>query len=100
MIWHYYSVIKKGLAIPVSGSEKKIVIRRAFYIQLCPVEEGFVATSPITDIYEQESSVDNAVRSYLYSLADEFLWFETRGKNLSESMLDQFHSIQSYVSIV
>lgn len=92
--------INKGLVIPAFGYKKNAVIRQTFYIQLFPTEEGFVATSPITDIYEQGNSAGDAVRNYLYSLADELLWFEAREKNLSASMLDQFHSIQSYVSIV
>lgn len=92
--------INKGLTIPASGYKKNAVIRQTFYIQLFPTEDGFVATSPITDIYEQGNSIGDAVRNYLYSLADELLWFEARKKNLSASMLDQFHSIQSYVSVV
>lgn len=99
MIWHYYNMIKKGLSIPVPGYEKKVVVRKTFYIQLLPAEEGLVATSPIADIYEQESSVGDAVRNYLHSLVDELLWLDARKENLSASMLEQFHRIQAYVSI-
>ncbi len=92
--------INRGLVIPASDYKKNAMICQTFYIQLFPTEDGFVATSPITDIYEQGNSVGDAVRNYLYSLADELLWFEAQKENLSASMLDQFHSIQSYISIV
>jgi hypothetical protein len=92
--------IKKGLVIPVPVHEKKAIVRQDFYIQLVPVDEGFVATSSISDIYEQETSVGNVVRNYLYSLVDELIWLDTQKENLSASLLDQFHSLQSYISIV
>ncbi len=92
--------VKKGLSIPVSGFEKSVQVRQTFYVQLAPTEEGFVATSPIADIYEVELRVSDAVRNYLYSLADELLWLEERKDNLSDSMLEQLHKLRLYIGFV
>lgn len=92
--------VKKGLSIPVSGHEKGIQVRQTFYILLAPTEEGFVATSPIADVYEVELLVRDAVRNYLYSLADELLWLEERKDSLSDSMLKQLYKLQLYIGFV
>lgn len=92
--------IKEGLLIPISSHELVAKVLRPFFIQLSTVEDGYIATSPISDLYELEMSVPNAVRNYLYSLADELIWLQEKKDNLSAPLLQQLETIQSYISIV
>ncbi len=90
-------LIKAGVMIPIPAHKKFVSVLRPFYIWLMHVEEGYAASSLISDIYEQEESVGSAIRSYLYSLADELLWLQERKENLSKPLLEQLITMQAYL---
>ncbi len=90
-------LIKAGVMIPVPEHKKVVSVRQPFYIWLMHVEEEYAVNSLISDIYEQEESVGSAIRSYLYSLADELLWLQERKESLSKPLLEQLITMQAYL---
>lgn len=92
--------VKAGLLISTSSQEDVAVVLQLFSIQLSTVEGGYIATSPISDLYELGMSVPNVVRNYLYSLADELIWLQNKKDDLSLPLLHQLENIQSYISVI
>ena len=92
--------IKEGLLITVPSNNQVAKIIRPFYIQLSLIADGYIVTSPISDIYELEPSIQDAVRNYLYSLVDEIIWFQDKRENLSVLLVKQLENIQTYISFV
>ena len=79
---------------------RKARVLQSFSIKLQPVEEGFIATSDISDIYELCETSAQAVSNYLYSLVDEIIWFQEHQESLSPSMLKDFDKLQFYLRLV
>lgn len=92
--------IKAGVMIPGPAHKKFVSVLRPFYVRLTHVEDGYAASSLISDIYEQGESVGSAIRSYLYSLADELLWLQKRKENLSKPLLEQLITMQFHLQII
>jgi hypothetical protein len=78
---------------------KTAKILHSFYIRIQPVQEEFVATSDISDIYELGETPAQASLNYLHSLVDELIWFQDNKDSLSESMLEDFNKLQRYLEI-
>jgi len=68
-------------------------VLQPFYIKVEPVEEGFVATSPISDVYVLAETFTQAVINCLYSLVDEIIWFQEHKESLSPAMLKDFDKL-------
>ena len=79
---------------------RKARVLQAFYIKVQPVEEGFVAASDISDVYELGETSAQAVSNYLYSLVDEIIWFQEHQESLSSPMLEDFHKLQFHLRLV
>ncbi len=92
--------IKEGLLIPIPFNKQVAKILKPFYIQLLLTADGYMATSRISDIYELEPSIQEAVRNYLFSLVDEVIWLEEKRENLSALLAQQLENIQTYISFV
>jgi hypothetical protein len=75
-------------------------VLQPFHVKVERVEEGFIATSPISDVYELGETFAQAVSNYLYSLVDEIMWFQDHKESLSPSMLKDFGKLLSYLSLV
>ncbi len=92
-------LINKGILISNPNLAKSAKVLKSFSIQILLIEEGYVATSPISDIYEVGEFIGEAVLRYLYSLVDELIWLQGQKEYLSEIMLHQLDSIQVYLRI-
>jgi len=92
--------IKEDFLLPLPTYRTYAKVLQTFYLQLVPTDDGYVATSPISDICEQDVSAGDAVRKYLYSLADELLWLREQKENLSDAVHKQLDNIQSYMKIM
>jgi hypothetical protein len=79
---------------------RKVRVLQSFFIKVRPVEDGFVATSDISDVYELGETSGQAVSNYLYSLVDEIIWFQEHQESLSPSLLKDFDKLQSYLRLV
>jgi hypothetical protein len=95
VIWY----INRGILISSPSLRKSAKVLKSFSIQILLVEEGYIATSSISDIYELGDFVGEAVLCYLYSLVDELLWFQEQKEHLSLAMLNQLERIQAFISI-
>lgn len=92
--------IKAGFVLPMPLHRTYANVLQTFYIQLAATDDGYIATSPISDIYEQDVSAGDAVRKYLYSLVDELLWLREHKEDVSDMIRKQLDLIQSYISII
>ncbi|GAC1631629.1 MAG: hypothetical protein NVS4B11_32010 [Ktedonobacteraceae bacterium] len=92
-------LINKGIFISSPSLRKSAKVLKSFSIQILLVEEGYVATSPISDIYELGDFIGEAVLRYLYSLVDELIWLQEQKGYLSVPMLNQLDRIQAHLSI-
>ena len=91
--------IEKGFLIAYEDSKNARVLH-AFYIKLRFIEERFIATSEISDVYEEGQTLKEAVIAYLKSLVDELLWFQRHEATLSGSLLHDFRRLQFFVDVV
>ena len=91
--------IKKGVQISRLHPKRDAVVIKPFPIHITEVEDGYVATSDICNIYELEATRGDAVRNYLYSLVDELIWLEKEENNLSPMFLEQLKEIRNHIRI-
>lgn len=91
--------IREGVLISQPDSLRKATVIRAFSIQLFPVQDGYVATSGLSDICELEATRGDAVRSYLSSLLDELIWLEEQKENLSGALREELYRIKNHLAV-
>lgn len=93
-------LIEKDFLISNPHLVRKARVLQPFYIKVQLDRGEFVATSDISDIYEMWETRRLAVLNYLYSLADELIWFQENQESLSEPMLESFNKLQLYLKLV
>ena len=91
--------IREGVIVSQLDPLRKATVTQAFTIQLFPVQDGFVATSGLSDIYELEATRGSAIRSYLSSLLDELLWLEEQKESLSDALYEELERIKNHLAI-
>ncbi len=69
-------LINKGVLISGPNFTRSAEVLKSLSLQVLLVEEGYIATSSISDIYEMGDFIGEAVLHYLYSLVDELLWLQ------------------------
>jgi len=79
---------------------RSVIVLCFFQIKIKLVQEEFVATSSISDVYETGETPALATLNYLYSLIDELVWYQRNKESLSEPMLRDFNQLQLYMSLV
>jgi hypothetical protein len=79
---------------------RKAVVLQSFFINVQPIEDGFVATSNLSDVYELGETSSQAVHNYLCSLVDELIWFHEHKQSLSLPMLNDLGKLQLYLRLV
>lgn len=92
--------IREGFLIPRLSPKISARVIQSFPIELFPTEDGFVAISNLSNIYELEKTRGDAVRSYLYSLVDELIWLEKNKEHLSKPLREELKRIKTYIRIV
>jgi hypothetical protein len=91
--------IERGVEISRLHPKIHAVVVKSFPIHITKVEDGYVATSDICNIYELEANIGDAVRNYLYSLVDELIWLEKEENNLWPMFLEQLKEIRNHITI-
>lgn len=92
--------IREGVLLSLPGSSVHANVVRAFSIQLLPTDDGYLATSFLSDICELELTRGNVVRKYLSSLLDELLWLRENEENLSDILMKELKRIEEYLVIL
>lgn len=95
---NYY--IHSGLEISIPRPQATAIVLQPFVIEVLSTEEGYIATSRISTVYELEATAGQAVRSYLESLLDELIWLEQEKERLSPAILEELHLLRKYLQIV
>jgi|SRR5450755_67978 hypothetical protein len=91
--------IRRGFVIDIPDVGRAKVLN-SFYIKMQRAEEGFIAVSDISDVYELGESASQAIIHYLFSLVDELIWFQKRKESLSRSLFKDFTKLRYYVGLV
>ena len=88
--------------IEVSIDEPKVtaIVIHPFVIELTPTEEGYMATSRISNAFELGSTLFQATKNYLEFLVDEILWLQKNVEQLSPSIQEDLRCLQRYLRIV
>lgn len=94
----YY--INQGFIIGYADLKATALVIQPFFIEITPTEEGYVATSGISNVYEFEARPDQAIRSYIKSLIDEIIWLRKNHRNLSASLHRELILLQNFIQIV
>jgi hypothetical protein len=92
--------VREEIIVKDSCSGSCAQILRPFSIMLSLEDEGYLATSGISDIYETGETRSKAVTRYLSSLIDELLWFQQKKENLSAHLRKTYQTLQMYVVLV
>lgn len=92
--------INPGVKISIEESEVTAIITRPFVIGLTRTEEGYMASSRISNAYEVGVTPYQAIKRYLEFLVDELLWLKKNEENLSASIHEEFSLLQKYLQIV
>ena len=92
--------IYTGVKISIHEPYATAMIIRPFIIGLTRTDEGYMASSRISNAYELGETPYQAIKSYLEFLVDEFLWLSKNEENLSASIHDEFSLLQKYLQIV
>ena len=88
-----------GVKIKLENPEFTVVVIHSFVIELTATEEGFMATSRISNAFELGSTLYQATKNYLEFLADEFLWLQRNLEHLSHALQDGLRLLQYYLRI-
>lgn len=89
--------IHSGLRIRLDEPRATVVVTRPFVVKLTSTEEGYMATSRISNTFELGSTLYEATRNYLEFLADELLWLGRNREQLSSPLQDGFRLLQRYL---
>lgn len=92
--------IDEGFSISHPRLVRTSKVLQPFSIDIQRVEEGFIAASSISDIYELGETPKQAVVNYLYALIDEIMWFQDNKECISEPMSRDFSELQFHLGLV
>ena len=96
-IEYTFCPIHPGTTIRLDKLKATVVVIRPFVIELTPTEEGYMASSRISNTFELGSTLYEAARNYLDFLADEVLWLRRNLEQLSPPLQDGFRLLQNYL---
>ena len=91
--------IHSGTRIRLDKLKTTVVVTRPFVIELTPTEDGYMASSRISNAFELGSTLSEAARNYLEFLADELLWLHRNLEHLSPPLQEGFHLLQHYLRV-
>lgn len=92
--------VHRGVEISIDEPNATGVVIRPFVIELDPTEEGYIATSRISNAFELGATPLEAVKNYLEFLVDELFWLQKNVEQLSPSIQEDLHLLQRYLRIV
>lgn len=75
----------------------KVLVKRPFAIRIDLMDERFLATSPISEIYELGETGAEALRNYLDTLVDHFYWLREKEAVLAPSVKEEFVLLCRYL---
>jgi hypothetical protein len=99
-IWRGSYPIREGIVIRVSHPDATATVVQSFYIEVRLVGKEYIASSNISNSFEIGATPGRAIKNYLELLVDDLTWLEKHKANLSSSVLEDLHLLQSYVRIV
>ena len=98
--WSGYYPIHEGIKIRVSRPDVTAIVLHPFNVMVRTEGEEYIASSTISNSYEFGVTIGQAIKNYLELLVDKLTWFEKHKAELSPSIRQDFHLLQSYVRIV
>ena len=95
-----FYLIREGFPIRVFHPKATATVVQSFYVEVRLVGEEYIASSNISNSFELGATPGRAIKNYLELLVDDLTWLEKHKANLSSSVLEDLHLLQSYVRIV
>ncbi len=80
------------------GTTARVI--QPFYVEVIPTEDGYMASSGISNAFELGKTAGQALRNYLEFLVDELIWLQKNVKQLSPSIQEDLHLLQRFLRIV
>jgi hypothetical protein len=80
------------------GATARVI--QPFYVEVIPTEDGYMASSGISNAFELGKTAGQALRNYLEFLVDELIWLQKNVKQLSPSIQEDLHLLQRFLRIV
>ncbi|HZS77433.1 MAG TPA: hypothetical protein VFA41_12540 [Ktedonobacteraceae bacterium] len=82
------------------GSNINVIVKRPFLVEITPTNDGYVAISSISNIYELGATKKIAISNYCKSLVDELIWLQKHEQELSDSIYQELRILQDYIEVV
>jgi hypothetical protein len=98
--WRGYYTIPKGWEIRVTRPDATAIVIQPFVVEVKLKGEEYLATGHISNAYEFGVTPGEALKNYLEILIDELTWLEKHEAELSPSVHEDLHLLQSYIRIV
>src|SRR6266550_5789757 len=97
--WRGSYPIGEGIVIRVSHPDATAIVVQSFYVEVRLVGEEYVVSSNISNSFEFGMTPGQAIKNYLELLVDKLTWFEKHKAELSPSIHEDLHLLQSYMRI-
>ena len=98
--WKGSYPIREGIVIRVLHPDATAIVVQSFYVEVRLVGEEYIVSSTISNSFELGMTPGRAIKNYLELLVDKLTWFEKHKAELSPSIREDFHLLQSYIRIV
>ncbi len=92
--------IPEGIIIRVFHPDATAIVTQLFYVEVRLVGKEYITSSNISSYYEFGDTPGRAIKNYLELLVDKLTWLEKHKAELSPSIRQDLHLLQSYVRIV
>jgi hypothetical protein len=92
--------VREGFLINDPGSGRQAQVDQQFTVVLSLIEEGFLATGSLADLYEIGETPSEAVSRYFASLVDELLWFQNSKREFSNHLQQVEKNLRAYIHLV
>jgi hypothetical protein len=90
---------RQSESVQVSGLEGLgIHVLKPFYIRVDPDDEGYIAKSSISFVYETGETWPEALRNVIFALKDHFEWLTEIEESLAPSVQEELALLREYLS--
>lgn len=93
-------VIHQDVEIHLSVPSYTAKVIQPFVVEVTPKDDEWMATSPISNIFEFGTTPGLAVMNYLSALTEGLIWLQQQKATLSPAIQEELYLLQRYLQIV
>jgi hypothetical protein len=84
----------------ISGLEgMDVQVVQPFSVRMDPDENRYIATSPISLVYEMGETWQAALRAYIFALVEHFTWLSEIEQSLSQSVQEELALLREHLQL-